>query len=175
EFYYIYDSYGRYASDVVADNITSYRVQALQSVSEYGLAETNCFILRTGYFFSTTAHPSKKLNDTWLVISAHHQDRLPQSVEEDNQGEGAYLTNRIQFSSSRKQWRPPYQYKPQADGPEVATVVGPKGEEIFTNELGQVRVHFHWNKHDKAEENASCWVRVARGWDGNGYGFYAIS
>src|SRR5699024_2973914 len=122
EFYYIYDSYGRYPSPDTAPTITDYRLQALQSDSEYGLAETNCFILRPGYFFSTTAHPSKKLNDNWQVISAHHQGRLPQSAEEDNQGEGGYLTNRIQFISSRKQWRPPYQYKPQADGPEVATV-----------------------------------------------------
>src|SRR5699024_2656407 len=70
--------------------------------------------------------------------------------------------------------RPAFLPKPHADGTEVAMVVGPAGEEIFTNKLGQVSIHFHWNKHDVGDERASCWVRLAMGWSGDGYGVYAV-
>ncbi|HEJ9553847.1 TPA: type VI secretion system tip protein VgrG, partial [Proteus mirabilis] len=69
---------------------------------------------------------------------------------------------------------PPYRYKPTADGDEVATVVGPPGEEIYVNEYGAVKVHFHWDRRGSADHSASCWVRVAMGWSGNGYGFSAV-
>ncbi|WP_240651723.1 type VI secretion system Vgr family protein, partial [Serratia microhaemolytica] len=70
--------------------------------------------------------------------------------------------------------RAPFCHKPLADGDEVATVVGPPGEEIFVNEHGEIKVHFHWNRYDKPDDRASCWVRVAQAWNGNGYGFIAI-
>ncbi|MGI3407613.1 type VI secretion system Vgr family protein, partial [Providencia stuartii] len=61
-----------------------------------------------------------------------------------------------------------------ADGDELATVVGPPGEEIYVNEYGAVKVHFHWDRYGKPDHSASCWVRVAMGWSGNGYGFSAV-
>ncbi|ETS30950.1 Rhs element Vgr protein [Photorhabdus khanii NC19] len=56
----------------------------------------------------------------------------------------------------------------------MATVVGPAGEEIYVSKEGCIRVHFHWDRYDKADENASCWVRFAQGWNGSGYGFMAV-
>ncbi|MCP9270396.1 type VI secretion system tip protein VgrG [Xenorhabdus sp. XENO-1] len=53
-------------------------------------------------------------------------------------------------------------------------VVGPEGEEIFVNKDGAIKVHFHWNRYDAPDDGASCWVRVAQGWNGNGFGFMAI-
>ncbi|WP_387468341.1 type VI secretion system Vgr family protein, partial [Photorhabdus sp. RM323S] len=41
------------------------------------------------------------------------------------------------------------------------------------NKEGAVRVHFHWNRYDAPDDQASCWVRVAQGWNGNGFGFLA--
>nr|WP_242688599.1 contractile injection system protein, VgrG/Pvc8 family [Photorhabdus tasmaniensis] len=76
-------------------------------------------------------------------------------------GSGAYLHNEFSFISGYKDWRALYRYKPLADGDEVATVVGPAGEEIYVNEDGCIRIHFHWDRYDKADENASCWVRFA--------------
>ncbi len=64
--------------------------------------------------------------------------------------------------------------KPTADGDELATVVGPPGEEIYTNEQGAVTVYFHWDRRGKPDHSASCWVRVAQGWNGDGFGFMAI-
>jgi type VI secretion system secreted protein VgrG len=59
-------------------------------------------------------------------------------------------------------------------GPESAVVTGPAGQEIYTNEHGQVKVQFHWDRYGKKDENSSCWVRVSQPWAGKGWGAVAI-
>ncbi len=58
--------------------------------------------------------------------------------------------------------------KPTAKGLTTATVVGPEGEEIFTDESGRIKIQFHWQrKEDHPEggadfdDHSSTWVRVA--------------
>jgi hypothetical protein len=55
-------------------------------------------------------------------------------------------------------------------GPQTAIVVGPSGEEIYTDEHGRVKVMFHWDRYCKADENSSCWIRVAQVWGGKQWG-----
>jgi type VI secretion system secreted protein VgrG len=55
-------------------------------------------------------------------------------------------------------------------GVESATVVGPRGEEIHCDEFGRVRVHFHWDRESKMDDNSSCWIHVSHPWGGAGYG-----
>jgi type VI secretion system secreted protein VgrG len=57
--------------------------------------------------------------------------------------------------------------KPTAPGPMTATVVGPPGEEIYTDELGRIKIEYDWqlpqNHPDGAAERtekSSTWVRV---------------
>ena len=47
-------------------------------------------------------------------------------------------------------------------GSQTAVVVGPKGEEIFTDKYGRVKVQFHWDRKGKNDEDSSCWVRVGQ-------------
>ena len=55
--------------------------------------------------------------------------------------------------------------RPVVKGTQTAVVVGPKGEEIFTDKYGRVKVQFHWDREGKNDDDSSCWVRVgaARG------------
>lgn len=64
--------------------------------------------------------------------------------------------------------------KPRATGVQTATVVGPKGEEIYTDEYGRVRVKFPWDRTERTDAKSSCWIRVAQGWAGTGYGMVHI-
>ena len=54
--------------------------------------------------------------------------------------------------------------------PQTAVVTGPAGEEIFPNEHGCVKVHFHWDRHSQYNEKSSCWVRVSQAFAGKGWG-----
>ena len=51
--------------------------------------------------------------------------------------------------------------KPVVHGTQTAVVVGPAGEEIFTDKYGRVKVQFHWDREGKNDANSSCWIRVA--------------
>ena len=52
--------------------------------------------------------------------------------------------------------------RPVVEGSQTAVVVGPKGEEIFTDKYGRVKVQFHWDRKGKNDEDSSCWVRVGQ-------------
>lgn len=64
--------------------------------------------------------------------------------------------------------------RPIVAGPQTAVVVGPSGEEIFTDEHGRIKVQFHWDRIGTKNENSSCWVRVATRWAGKAWGMISI-
>lgn len=77
----------------------------------------------------------------------------------------------IRAIPSTQQFRPARTTpKPIIQGPQTAVVVGPSGEEIHTDEYGRIRVHFHWDRHGKADQTASCWIRVAQSISGKQWG-----
>ncbi|ENN8638163.1 type VI secretion system tip protein VgrG [Proteus mirabilis] len=168
----VFESYGRFQLDDEGRPLTQVRFEQLRNGSKVGQATTNCFALMPGKIFTLSQHPHQPMNDRWQVISVSHHGVQP--LADNSGGEGTQLSNSVSFIPGTQEWRPPYRYKPTADGDEVATVVGPPGEEIYVNEYGAVKVHFHWDRRGSADHSASCWVRVAMGWSGNGYGFSAV-
>ena len=64
--------------------------------------------------------------------------------------------------------------KPFMHGPQTGLVVGPSGEEIYTDEHGRIKVHFYWDRRSTANEKSSKWVRVCQPAAGGGYGFTSI-
>ncbi|WP_137010058.1 type VI secretion system Vgr family protein [Aquitalea aquatilis] len=73
------------------------------------------------------------------------------------------------------------QAKPTSKGVQTATVVGPAGEEVHTDELGRIKVQFHWQRADehpsigaKLDDTSSCWLRVAMPSAGAGWGHQFI-
>ncbi|HGN1982885.1 TPA: type VI secretion system Vgr family protein [Proteus mirabilis] len=168
----VFESYGRFQLDDEGRPLTQVRFEQLRNGSKVGQATTNCFALMPGKIFTLSQHPHQPMNDRWQVISVSHHGVQP--LADNSGGEGTQLSNSVSFIPGTQEWRPPYRYKPTVDGDEVATVVGPPGEEIYVNEYGAVKVHFHWDRRGSADHSASCWVRVAMGWSGNGYGFSAV-
>ncbi|MBF0235754.1 MAG: type VI secretion system tip protein VgrG, partial [Desulfamplus sp.] len=74
------------------------------------------------------------------------------------------IDSTIQFRSARTT------PKPSVNGPQTAFVVGPSGDEIYTDKYGRVKVHFHWDRESKKDENSSCWIRVSQNWAGSKWG-----
>ena len=57
--------------------------------------------------------------------------------------------------------RPPRKTRrPTVPGPQSAKVVGPEGEEIYTDEHGRVKVQFTWDAEGTFDDTSSCWIRV---------------
>ncbi len=170
EHFAFFESYGRFEDDSPGKIFTKYRLDSLQAETEVGRATTNCIRLMPGVMFALSGHCDSKLNVQWQVIRIRHQGYCPQALEEEADSGSAYVTNHVEFISSQKEWRPAYIHKPVPDANEIAEVVGPAGEEIHTNKYGCIKVHFHWNRYDVADDKASAWVRVSNQWAGNGFG-----
>ena len=52
-------------------------------------------------------------------------------------------------------------------GSQTAVIVGPSGEEVFTDKYGRVKVQFFWDRDGKKDERSSCWIRVSQPYSGN--------
>ena len=64
--------------------------------------------------------------------------------------------------------------KPRIPGAILATVVGPPGEEIFTDKFGRIKIQFPWDLEGKQDGQSSCWVRPFSPMAGNGYGMIQL-
>ncbi|AZN37888.1 type VI secretion system Vgr family protein [Iodobacter ciconiae] len=71
--------------------------------------------------------------------------------------------------------------KPKSFGVQTATVVGPAGSEVHTDEQGRIKIEFHWQRtaeHPEfganLDDKSSCWIRVAYPSAGAGWGHQFI-
>jgi len=69
--------------------------------------------------------------------------------------------------------RPASRARPPLGGLETATVMGPLGEEIYTDEWGRIKIRFPWDVHGPNDDRASCWVRTTQALSGASFGVVA--
>jgi type VI secretion system secreted protein VgrG len=63
---------------------------------------------------------------------------------------------------------------PHVYGAQPAVVVGPAGEEIYTDKYSRIKVQFPWDRQGTNNGDSSCWVRVATPWAGKQWGMIHI-
>ena len=170
-----YDYPGRYKKDEIGTKFTTSRLEYLRRDALTAHGSSNYPQLRAGYVFSLTDHPTELCNRDWLTTGVSHTGTQPQALEEAGSNGATTYNNSFFVIPAHRQWKPTPNPKPRVDGPQIATVVGPAGEEIFCDEHGRVKVHFPWDRYNVNEdETCSCWIRVSQGWAGGQYGIIAI-
>ncbi len=174
ESYQHFDYPGRFKLDPSGKAFTGYRLDALRADAITGVGESNAAELRPGGTFTLTEHPNPAFNLAWQVVAVTHSGQQPQALEEESGGEPTTLSNSFEVVKATTTWRAAMPYKPMVDGPQIATVVGPAGEEIYCDEFGRVKLQFPWDRYGASDDQSSCWVRVSQGWAGSQYGLIAI-
>ncbi|HDM8048166.1 type VI secretion system tip protein VgrG [Vibrio fluvialis] len=169
-----FDSPGRYKDDVSGKVFSQIRLDYLRRNARTATGKSNQPLLRPGVKFDLQEHLDDTLNRDWLVVSVTSQGTQPQALEEAGGNGATTYANQFSLIPAHRTWRATPQAKPQVDGPMIATVVGPEGEEIFCDEHGRVKLHFPWDRYSNGDEHSSCWVRVSQGWAGSQYGMVAI-
>lgn len=91
------------------------------------------------------------------------------TVRHADGSEGFYLVE-IEAQRQTIPFRSPFEHPKPKMHLQTATVAGPKGEEVHTDELNRIKVRFHWDRQNEGDERASCWLRVASSDTGSGYG-----
>ncbi|GED23889.1 hypothetical protein HHA01_28660 [Halomonas halmophila] len=170
-----FDYPGRFKADPSGKAFTRHRLEWLRRDATTAEAESNLAELAPGRRFTLGGDDLPAPGD-WQVVSVAHHGTQPQALEEDAaQADGqTTLNNRLSLAPADITWQAEPEPRPRIDGPQVAFVVGPEGEEIYCDEHGRVKVQFPWDRYAKPDETASAWIRVSQGWAGGGYGFQAI-
>jgi type VI secretion system secreted protein VgrG len=132
-----------------------------------------CRAFTAGKRFELIEPPHSVSSGPYVLTSVQHSATQPAEFVSGGDGSAsdASYTNTFTCIPADVVFRPS-RITPRSivQGPQTAVVVGPKGEEIYTDKYGRVKVQFHWDREGKKDENSSCWVRVAQIWAGKRWG-----
>jgi type VI secretion system secreted protein VgrG len=139
---------------------------------------SNCRQMVSGHKFTLKAidegSKSLKADGSYVLTAVSHTARLDADYRTGD-GTGFNYSNSFTCIPAAVTFRPPrVTPKPIVPGTQTAVVVGPKGEEIFTDKYGRVKVQFHWDRQGKNDADSSCWVRVTQPWAGKRWGGFFI-
>ncbi len=165
----VYDYPGEYTVTDRGEGYARTRIEELHSDYERMQGSGDARALAAGGQFTLKGHPRPDQNRQYLVVEANHQIMVGDYRSVD--GGDQHYSNHFSVIDAKTPFRPERTTpRPMIRGPQTAIVVGPSGEEIYTDEYGRVKVQYHWDRYGKRDENSSCWVRVAQVWAGKNWG-----
>jgi type VI secretion system secreted protein VgrG len=171
----IYDYPGEYENKNQGETQAKLRMEEEELEHTIISGESDCRVFSPGNKFELIGHDRRDQNGAYVLTSVTHhaqQGGLYSGVgspeEARYQNTFACIPFAIPFRPLR---RTP---KPMIQGSQTAFVVGPKGEEIFCDKYGRVKVQFHWDRIGKDDDQSSCWVRVSQPWAGKNWGAISI-
>jgi len=168
--YEIYDYPGEYTETDDGENYVQARIEELQCQYEQAQGQGSVREFTSGYKFKLKGYMREDQNREYLITSVTHQ--IHSHAHTSGSGDdGNPYSNSFSVIDSKTPYRASrITPKPIVQGTQTAIVVGPSGEEIYTDEYGRVKLQFHWDRYGKDDQNSSCWVRVAQLWAGKKWG-----
>ncbi len=174
--YEIYDYPGEHAVRSEGDRLARIRLEEQAASCIVSQGSSGCRHFASGFKFTLADHYRPDLNQAYLLTSVQHSATQAGDFSHGT-GDMDEITYRNDFrcmpfsTPFRPQRVTP---RPFVQGCQTAMVVGPAGQEIYTDKHGRVKVQFHWDREGKRNENSSCWIRVSHPWAGKGWGSVSI-
>lgn len=139
------------------------RVEASQAGSDLLRGDSFAYAFTAGTKFTLKDHFVPSLNSAYVLRRVHHTARQE------------LYTNSFEAFPATAVFHPPMGApRPRAAGCETALVVGPSGEEIWTDKYGRIKVQFSWDREGKKDDKSSPWIRVAQSLAGKSYGAFFL-
>ncbi len=190
---------GKHNEFDAAEQMAAARAEELVSLSRQVTAVTEVARgISPGYIFSVGDHPRADQNGNYLTVSADIRVEADDYQGDEDVAQELPFTYTCSFKATPEDLRfrsARVTPRPQITGPQTATVVGPADQgsggsssvlsklksllgldsgggeiDIYADEFGRVKVKFHWDLEESADERNSCWVRVVQPWAGGGFG-----
>lgn len=169
----IYDYPGEYEEIKDGDDWANLRMEEEEVGNDFGTGESDVRAMSAGIKFNLEDHDRRDQNGAYVVTEVRHRGK------EGSQFVGQMGRGASDYSNSFKCIRSSHQYRPERKSPKhvmrglqsAVVVAGTKGEEIYCDQHGRVKVQFHWDRLSKKDDGSSCWIRVAEPWAGKGFGF----
>jgi type VI secretion system secreted protein VgrG len=147
------------------------RMEALQAEQVRATGEGSLRTLAPGYLMTLVRCPRSDQNREHLIVGINYYLKDNSYGSTLGGDSGTDWNFSVLTQPSNQPYRPQkLTQKPRSQGPQVAVVVGPPGEEIYTDEYGRVKVQFPWDRYGANDQNSSCWMRVSHPWAGSNYG-----
>jgi type VI secretion system secreted protein VgrG len=145
--------------------------EAAQSLEIEGTGNLHPF--EAGRNFTLKDHPNA--DGVYVLTEVTHSARYAATYETGKAGEDEPYENTFTCIPEALPYRPARETpRPIVRGSQTAVVVGPSGEEIFTDKYGRVKVQFPWDRQGQLDASSSCWVRVSTPWAGKQWGMIHI-
>ena len=166
------DAPGRYVDKAVGQRYAQVRLEEFQCQRHVQWLKGNVRALLPGFKFVLTEHPNEALNQEYLVTRLVHAATQPQSTQAEAPGTRTlrYEVNARTIPAEVPYRTPSSSAKSRIFGSQTAVVVGPVGEDLYTDKYGRVKVQYFWDREGQFDENSSRWTRVAQSAAGGGYG-----
>ena len=166
----VYDYPGSYPHVDEGDGYAKVRMEELRSPHQRSYGKASARGVGPGYLLSLALHPQAHHNKEYLILACDY-DFQDNDYEAASESSPFVMQVNIEAHLSSEAYRPErLTPKPISQGPDTGIVAGPPGEELYTDEHGRVKVHFHWDRYDNNDHNSSCWIRVSHPWAGAGFG-----
>ncbi|MFO0761956.1 MAG: type VI secretion system tip protein TssI/VgrG [Byssovorax sp.] len=152
----LYDYPGRYVDPDEGARRAKLRLEALTAEAVTLRGSGSAGSLTPGHTFKLSGALDPALDREYVVLCLD-------AGWDDTKGEGPVCTSRFELLPKEVPYRPMAR-TPRAvvPGPQLATVTGPAGEEIHTDEYGRIKVSFPWDRRSTKDDKSSCWVRVGQ-------------
>ncbi|MDJ0943329.1 MAG: type VI secretion system tip protein TssI/VgrG [Kiloniellales bacterium] len=171
----VYDYPGCYLEADRGGTIVGLRLEELQTAYGELTGQGDVGGLGPGAVFSLTNCTRDEQNAEYLAVRTDLHLEIDGYESGEAAGGGLHCACRFTAIDSRQPFRPArITPRPFVQGPQTATVVGPEGEEIYTDEYGRVKCQFHWDREGEYNQDSSCWIRVSSPWAGKGWGGISI-
>jgi len=171
----IYDYPGLYTKKAQGERLTTIRMEEEETKITSITGSSDCRAFTSGYRFNLSDYYREDMDQKdYLLTHIEHEVREVSdysSASIKSMGSESPYINRFKCIPFDVPYRPSRDtVKPVVRGTQTAIVVGPAGEEIYTDEHGRIKVQFHWDREGENNENSSCWIRVSQSMAGNRWG-----
>jgi type VI secretion system secreted protein VgrG len=172
----VYDYTATFTDTSRGQTLAETRMLSLNRVKRSYRGESDAVLLTCGSLLDIADHPIGRLDQSYLITGLTYRLTAETYTSGGGGGEGGEepVIVGIAATPAEQPWRAPQTTpRPQVWGPETATVVGPDGETIYTDEYGRVKVKFHWDRIGSGADT-TCWIRVASASADSGFGHVAL-
>ncbi|WGS49816.1 type VI secretion system tip protein TssI/VgrG [Paraburkholderia sp. D15] len=140
-----------------------------QEDRQFGVIATRWFIQNNLPLGNSRPFPHS-LQRTMSRVRAEYREEQSAFTTKDPLGNESFFLIEIEAQRRLVPYRSPFEHRKPVMHMQSATVVGPSGEEIYTDGLNRIKVQMHWDRIGNQDAAASCWMRVVMPQAGNNFG-----
>jgi type VI secretion system secreted protein VgrG len=164
----VYEHQSEYQEAEASHAAARTKLEELRARAVIARGESSFRHASPGYRVRLQGHPIAEIDGReHTFVRVTHTFRPEGAPTPDEAGT---YTNRFDCVPAEIPYRPRKRSRDLTQVLETAEVVGPAGEEVYTDAQGRIKVQFHWDREGSRNDRSSMWIRVMQAWAGASWG-----